>query len=259
MPDDIECITTCPALNELELDSEIDSEDNCAHSKGIEYSTGTRCEMKCRDGFLISHDTISCLESGEWSVSPADLECAIAKAPVPSSAPIETTRERIQTPEQIQQPNSDTENVGAAKIAVPICILFIIVAAVVFFLYRRKRHKKTRHDGNGAFDASKGGDELDTLLDKRPLNLSRNSRHSTSVPTSSIPEDKLDSEFTRRMADDKNVMMQEYDMIPTTTHASTATASKNANANKNRYKNILPYDSDRVSLKFSLFPKLLYG
>jgi len=91
--------------------------------------------------------------------------------------------------------------------------LVIIGGAVVFFLYR-KRNQKPR-GGKDSFDATRGGDELDTLLDKRPLNLSRNSRHSTSVPTSAIPEDKLDAEFTRRLADDKNIMMAEFDMVPT--------------------------------------------
>ena len=61
---------------------------------------------------------------------------------------------------------------------------------------------------------------------KRPLNLSRNSRHSGSFPISAIPENKLEEEYRSRMKNDQELMTKEFDSIPTTTHAAMQHASK---------------------------------
>ena len=75
VPNDIECISTCPPVVAFDLDPELSREDNCAHSKGIEFSTGTSCDPTCSEGFRVSVTSISCQDSGDWTVSPDQIEC----------------------------------------------------------------------------------------------------------------------------------------------------------------------------------------
>ena len=98
-----------------------------------------------------------------------------------------TSSDRLATDE-----DESEKSVSAAGIAVPLIAAVLIACGVAyFFLVYRKRPRggrKRRDIVSSGFDAAKGGDELDNLIDKRPINASRNSgRHSTLLPNSAIP------------------------------------------------------------------------
>ena len=220
----------------------------------IAFSAGSKCQLSCADeDEEVTIPEITCQEDGNWNFEISDLQCSKKKIEIyPTSIPIESSSDSLTADDEDSE-----KSVGAAGIAIPLIVLIIIGGGLAyFFLVYKKRNRggrKRRDIVSSGFDAAKGGDELDNLIDKRPINVSRNSgRHSTLLPNSAIPEDKLEAEIERRFAEDEKIVKNEYDQIPTTNgnppSASCQVASKNANANKNRYKNILPYDSDRVLL-----------
>ncbi|XP_076811797.1 uncharacterized protein LOC143458809 [Clavelina lepadiformis] len=146
------------------------------------------------------------------------------------------------TPTPTSTPGTGENPASAGIPIIPIAVsivgvVLIVVIIVLCIVWRRRNNKQSFSKGIPMTEHRYDESQLQKLIP----NGSTNRRFPA------VPLDRLESEFTRKHADDDKLFREEFSGLPEG-HGTRENGGKAMNKEKNRYTNVIPYDHSRVVL-----------